>query len=112
MKLYFQTALLAVAVLAVALPVQAAPAPTDEPAKIDKYLPDEAGGVFVVNLKPIRESKAYAKGIEKSVNELLKMDEVQSILKEAGLDPLKDIERVILAITPGRDGMSGPFLVV
>jgi len=114
MKLYIQSALLAVAVavLAVALPVQAAPAPTDEPAKIDKYLPDETGGVFGVNLKPIRESKAYTKGLEKSVNDLLKMDEVQSILKDAGLDPLKDIERVILAITPGREGMSGPFLVV
>jgi hypothetical protein len=102
----------AAALLAVALPVQAAPAPADEPAKIDKYLPDETGGVFVFNLKPIRESKAYTKGLEKTVNELLKKDEVQSILKDAGLDPLKDIDRVILANVPGREGMGAPYFVV
>jgi len=115
----------ALAVLAVTGPLQAAPGPTDELAKIDKYLPDETVAVFVLNMKPIRESKVYAKGIEKVVNELLKTnelqwllkevglkrDQVQSILNDAGLDPLNDIDRVILAKRPGREGMSAPFLV-
>jgi hypothetical protein len=103
--------LFTVAVLALAVPAQAAPAPTDEPVKIDKYLPDETCGVFVLNVKLIRESKAYAKGPEKAVNDLLKMDEVQAILKEAGLEPVKDIDRIVIANVPGREGMGGPFFV-
>src|SRR5262249_52977878 len=37
---------------------------------------------------------------------------VQAILKEAGLDPTKDIDRAVLAIVPGPEGMGGPFFVV
>jgi hypothetical protein len=104
--------LLVVVGLALALPLRAAPAPTSDPVKIDKFLPDETLGVFVFNVKQIRESKAYAKGMQKTVDDLLKKDEVQAILKEAGLDPTKDVDRVVLGIVPGRDGMGGPFIVV
>src|SRR5271169_4741167 len=111
MMRFTRTSLLVVAGLMLALPLRAAPAPTDEPVKIDKYLPDDTVGVFVFNIKLIRESKAYTKGPQKTIEELLKKDEVQAILKEAGLDPIKDIDRVVLGIVPGRDGMGGPFVV-
>jgi copper chaperone CopZ len=105
--------LVAVALLLAASTVQAAPAP-DEPgaAKVDKYLPDDAGGVFVVDVKQILASKAFTKELKKQLEDLLKMDQVQMVLKDTGFDPFKDVDRVILAITPGADGMSGPFLIV
>jgi hypothetical protein len=111
MPRFTRMTLVVVAGLALALPLRAAPAPTNEPVKIDKYLPDETLGVFVFNIKLIRESKAYAKGLQKTVDELLKKDEVQALLKEGGLDPTKDIDRAVLGIVPGREGMGGPFLV-
>jgi len=105
--------LVAVALLLAASAVQAAPAP-DAPAaaKIDKYLPDDAGGVFVVDVKQILASMAFTKELKKQLEDLLKMDQVQMVLKDTGFDPFKDVDRVILAITPGADGMSGPFLIV
>jgi len=109
---FIRPSLAVLAALVLAVPLSAAPAPTDEPVKIDKYLPDETTGVFVVNIKLIRESKAYTKGLQKTVDDLLKKEEVQAILKEAGLDPTKDIDRAVLGIVPGRDGMGGPFFVV
>jgi hypothetical protein len=109
---FMRTSLIVVAGLVLVLPLRAAPAPTDEPVKIDKYLPDETTGVFVFNIKLIRESKAYTKGLQKTVDDLLKKDEVQAILKEAGLDPTKDIDRAVLGIVPGLEGMGGPFFVV
>jgi hypothetical protein len=83
-----------------------------EMTAIDKYLPDETAGVFVFNTKLIRESKAYASGVQKSVDDVFKKDEVQAVLKEAGLDPIKDIDRVVVGIVPGRDGRGRPFIVL
>jgi hypothetical protein len=82
-----------------------------EMSVIDKYLPNETAGVFVFNTKLIRESKAYANGLQKTVDELLKKEEVQTVFKEAALDPIKDIDRAVLGIVPGRDGMGRPFVV-
>jgi hypothetical protein len=112
MSRFSRISLAVVACLSLALPLRAAPAPTSELTKIDKLLPDETLGVFVFNIKLIRESKAYATGLQKHADELLKKDEVQAILKEAGLDPTKDIDRAVLGIVPGRDGMGAPFIVV
>jgi hypothetical protein len=111
--LRFHASLLTVALLLAASAAQAAPAP-DEPAvgKIDKYLPDETGGVFVADIKQILASKAFTKELKKQIEDLLKMDQVQMVLNDTGFDPFKDIDRAILAITPGTDGFSGPFLVV
>jgi hypothetical protein len=111
MKLSFPTALFTVAVLALAVPVQAAPAPSDEPAKIDKYLPDETGGVFVVDVKQILASKAFTKDVKKQIEDVLKMEEVQMVLKDSGFDPLKDVDRIIWAFT-SRTEVTGPFIFV
>jgi hypothetical protein len=104
--------LLAVALFVPASAAQAAPAPDENAVKIDKYLPDDTGGVFVVDVKQILASKTFTKELKKQVEELLKLDQVQMVLKDTGFDPLKDIDRVVLAITPGAEGMSGPFLLV
>src|SRR5262249_33330244 len=112
MVCFIRTSLVVILGLVLAGPLWGAPAPTDEPVKIDKYLPDETTGVFVFNIKLIRESKAYTKGLQKTVDDLWKKDEVKAILKEAGLDPTKDIERAVLGIVLGREGMGGPFFVV
>jgi hypothetical protein len=104
--------LLAVALLLAASAAQAAPAPDQPAVKIDKYLPDDTGGVFVVDVKQILASKAFTKDLRKQVEELLKLDQVQMVLKDTGFDPLKDIDRIVLAITPGAEGVSGPFLLV
>jgi hypothetical protein len=108
----FAPALLAAAFFGIALPAQAAPAPADEQPKVHKFLPDDSGGVFVVNIKQIVASPLYTKNFQKQVDELLKKDEVQTILKDAGLDPHKDIDRIILTIVPStNNGLSGPFVV-
>jgi hypothetical protein len=111
--LRFGAGMLTVALLITASAVQAAPAPDDPPVgKIDKYLPDETGGVFVIDIKQILSSKAFTKELRKQIEDILKMDQVQMVLKDTGFDPFKDIDRALLAITPGADGFSGPFLVV
>jgi hypothetical protein len=102
----------AVAVLCMALPLHAAPAPDEPSSKIDKYLPDETGGVFVVDVKQILASKAFTKDLKKKVEDLLKMEQAQMVLKDSGFDPSKDIDRIVLAVTPGANGISGPFLIV
>jgi hypothetical protein len=104
---------MAVALLLAASAVQAAPAPTEPDAvKVDKYLPDETGGVFVIDVKQILASKAFTKELKKQIEDILKMEQVQMVLKDTGFDPFKDVDRVVLAITPGGDGFSAPFLVV
>jgi hypothetical protein len=102
----------AVALLCMAFPLQAAPAPDEPTVKIDKYLPDETGGVFVVDVKQILASKAFTKDLKKKVEDLLKMEQAQMVLKDSGFDPLKDIDRIVLAVTPGANGRSGPFFIV
>jgi hypothetical protein len=104
--------LLVAALLIVASAAQAAPAPDEPAVKIDKYLPDDTGGVFVVDVKQILASKAFTKELKKQIEELLQIEQVQMVLKDTGFDPIKDIDRVVLAITPEVDGMSGSFLVV
>src|SRR5262249_32482587 len=75
----YSLVLLAAAFLGFALPAQAAPAPADEQPKVHKFLPDDSGGVFLVNIKQIVASPLYTKNFQKQVDELLKKDEVQTI---------------------------------
>jgi hypothetical protein len=77
--------------LAVALPAFAA-----EPAapKFEKYLPDAADGVITINVRQLLDSELIKKaGLDKA----LAGDDAQKSFKELGLDPLKDIERVIIS---------------
>jgi hypothetical protein len=90
-------------VLAAALPARA--------ALDDKYLPDDADAVFVVNVKQVLASDLYARTFKKQVEDELAKGPAPAIFKELGFDPLKDVDRVVVAIpapsgasaTPGGD---------
>lgn len=86
-------ALLALAVVLAALPVRAAEA--------DKALPDDTEMVVTVNVRQFLDSPLIKKaGLDKA---LAGNEESQKVLKDLGLDPLKDIDRVILAGGKGDD---------
>jgi hypothetical protein len=108
---HIRSALLA-AVLFAELPMHAATAPNDELNNIYKYLPDDTGGVFVVNVKQIVTSPMFTKKLQKRVEELPKPDAIQTFLKDTGLDPLKDITRVIVVMISGTDEKGGPYVVL
>src|SRR4051794_26808628 len=79
----FAAAFLAVVVAA---PVRA--------AEVDVLLPAETEAVMFVNVRQILDSdlvKKYALG---QVKQALQGNENQKLLKDLGLDPLKDIDRV------------------
>lgn len=87
-------------VVAVSVALAAAPA---RAAEIDKFLPDDTQVVVSINLRQILDSglaKKYevAKEVEKN---LKTNEEATKILKTLGLDPLKDINRLTIAM-PGK----------
>src|SRR5262249_5388967 len=82
---------LAVAVLA----AWVFPAPA---ADIDKYLPDDTHLVVSVNVKQILASPLFAKHFQKPVDEFLKTEAVQLMLKDSGFDPLRDGDRLLVAL--------------
>jgi hypothetical protein len=82
------TWLLVVGLMHIALPARA--------AEFDKYLLDDTDGVMSVNVKQVLASPLFTKKYQKQVEELLKMGAAQELLKDSGLDPLKDVERLTL----------------
>ena len=81
---------LALAFLALAAPAHA--------ADYDKYLLDDTSFVVTLNVRQAVAAPLFAKHYQKQVDGLLKMAEVQGELKKAGLDPLKDIDRIVLVM--------------
>src|SRR5262245_16671714 len=63
-------------------------------ADFEKYLLDDADAVLTVNVKEVAESPLFTKHFRKQAEALLQMDLVQKLLKDAGVDPLKDVERL------------------
>jgi hypothetical protein len=77
----------------------ASSAPIPQSAALsDKYLADDTDFVAVVNVKQIVASPAFKKKLQKQLEDLLKMDAVASILKDSGLNPLKDVERITMIL--------------
>ncbi len=90
--------------LAVALPAIAADAPA--PA-FEKYMPDAADGVITINVRQLLDSELIKKaGLDKA----LAGDDAQKSVKALGIDPLKDIERVI--ITGDKEKPDDVFVIV
>jgi hypothetical protein len=88
--------------LALTLPAFAAPA-----GEIDvKYLPDAADGVVSINVRQFLDSELIKKA---GLDKLLADDQSQGILKGLGLDPLKDIARVIISNDKTNND---PYLIV
>lgn len=94
--------------LAFALPAVAAPVPSEASAPgFEKYLPDGADGVIVVNVRQLLDSELVKKaGLDKA----LASEDAQKSFKELGLDPLKDIERVVLA--SDKDKPEDPLFII
>jgi hypothetical protein len=90
-----RTWLSALALLALAVPAGAAPVRPGTPGvlpTLEKYLPDDADGVLLVNVKQIVASPLFTKNFKKNFEELLAKDAVKPYLKDLGFDPLKDVE--------------------
>jgi hypothetical protein len=108
--------LLAVFILASSLVAAPAPEP-GAAAPLEKYLPDDATAVLVINVKGILSSPLYAKNFSKQVEGLLALDQVKPFLKDCGFDPIKDIDMAAIVMSPSAQqvnvpGPGGPFLVV
>jgi hypothetical protein len=94
-----RSALALTALVGLTVCASAAPLP-DDPKLSDKYLPDDVNALAVVNVKQLRDTDFYAKAYKKTVEDALKQEPVAGLLKSAGLDPLKDVERVYVAMAP------------
>jgi len=76
--------------LALAVPAFGADAPA-----VEKYLPDDADGLISINVRAFLDSALVKKA---GLDKLLAGDEdTQKSLKALGLDPFKDIDRVLIS---------------
>jgi hypothetical protein len=93
--------------------LRAAPLPK-EVALDDKYLLDDADMIAVVNVQRIRASALYKDHYEKMLGDVLTNEPVAAILKEAGVDPLKDVGRLVMMLSRScfGDNFNGPVLLV
>jgi len=81
--------LVAVALLYCGLPARAA-----EPAK---YLLDDTSAVVRIDVRQLVGSGVYRKELDKFVQPLLKNESLLKALKSAGIDPLQDVESMLIA---------------
>jgi hypothetical protein len=63
-----------------------------------KLLPDDTDLVLVVNVRQIVSSAAFTKHYRPLVDGFLKSDVAQIFLKGSGFNPLKDLDRVVVAV--------------
>jgi hypothetical protein len=90
----------ALAALALACPALAAPSPVATPAPfghLDRYLPDDTDFVLLLNVKPVVTSPLFTKHLKKQVDTWLAHPLAKPWLKDLGVDPLKDVDRLIVA---------------
>jgi hypothetical protein len=89
MHLFHKRWLACLALAVVAVPGRAADA--------DKLLPGDAEGVLVVNVRQLLDSAVVKKfGLEPMKAALKKEDKVAKPLADAGIDPFKDIDTILL----------------
>jgi hypothetical protein len=93
------------AALAVAL------APSARAAEVDKLLPADAEYVVHFNLKQILDSDIVKKYALDQLKQALQGNDAQAMLKELGLDPLKDIEKVTIGAS-GTDQNDAKALIL
>lgn len=80
-------------------------------AEVDPLLPAETEGVVFVNVRQILDSdliKKYALG---QIKQALEGNDAQKALKEIGLDPLKDVDRVSMGVWGKQEDMNGVFVI-
>jgi hypothetical protein len=80
------------------IPAAAVPLPKGGSGQLgalsDKYLLDDADCIAVLNVRQVLASPAYQKALAGPLGEVLRNDQVAAILKDFGVDPLKDIDRI------------------
>jgi hypothetical protein len=82
--------------LGAALVVGALSANTSRAAEPDKLLPAEADTVVSVNIKQILDTAIIKKYALEQLKQALDGQDAKKLLTEIGLDPLKDIDRVVV----------------
>jgi len=85
--------------------------PTARAADLDRLLPAEADTVMYVNVKQILGSEVVKKYALEQIKQALDGNDAKKVLGELGLDPLKDIDRVVLG-SAGTDPNDMKFLVI
>jgi hypothetical protein len=95
--------------LAVAAGLSATPA---RAGLLDAYLPDDSEVIVTVNVRQLLDSPLVKKhGLQKARDALKELDQVESILKDLGFDPFKDLERVTLAGPGGTEKDRGLIIL-
>ena len=97
--------------LGAALAVVLAVSPTARASEPDKLLPADSEFVMSVNLKQIVESDIIKKYALEQVKQFLQGAEAKKFLTDLGLDPMKDIERLIIGGS-GKDATDAKWLLV
>ncbi len=77
--------------------VFASTAPTARAVEPDKLLPADSDLVAIVNLKQILDSEIIKKYALEQIKQVLDGQDVKKLLGDLGLDPLKDVEKIIAA---------------
>jgi hypothetical protein len=95
--------------VAVAAGLSAAPA---RAGLLDPYLPDDSEVVVTVNVRQLLDAPLVKKHALKKLQDLLKdFDQAESVLKDLGFDPFKDLERVTVASPGGTEKDRGLLIV-
>lgn len=80
-------------------------------AEPDRLLPAETDVVVSVNVRQALESDIVKRYALENLKQTLQGNDAQKFLRELGLDPLKDVERVVVGMS-GKDETDFKFLVV
>jgi hypothetical protein len=80
--------------------------------ELDRFLPDDTEMVVSVNVRQILDSDLFQKNVEEAARDALKKNEdLQDALKDLGLDPFRDVDRVIAARPSGVDQDRGLVII-
>ncbi len=87
-------------------------APLGRTAELDPYLPEDSESVLNINVRQILDSELVKKHLLDLAQEALRgQDQVQDILKDLGLDPFKDLDRIMVATSAGTEKDRGLIIV-
>lgn len=83
--------------LGLAATVAVLAAPVARAADPDKLIPDDAEGVVSVNVRQLLESDIIKKYALEQMKQAMQGRDAEKVLRDLGLDPFKDIERLVIA---------------
>jgi len=98
-------------ILGTALAVVLAAGMTGRAAEPDKLIPADAEAILFVNVRQFLDSDISKKYFLDQIKTKLQENEAQKAIRELGLDPLKDVDRVVIAAS-GTDASDAKVLVI